>query len=144
MSTLVTAIDPSRASLARFVAEVPAEQPLSMLNLLRFRQQAAYPEPSAMPCSGRGAYAEYTRQVLPLLQGVGGQPFWLGQVHCALIAPAGEEWDEVLLVQYPNKQAFLQMIQSPAYRAIVHHRTAALADSRLLACSAATELESIG
>jgi uncharacterized protein (DUF1330 family) len=139
MSTLVTAIDPSRESLARFVAEVPAEQPLSMLNLLRFRPQADYAEPSA-PCSGREAYAEYSRQVLPLLQSVGGELFWLGQVHSALIAPAGEDWHEVLLVKYPNKQAFLQMIQSPAYRAIVHHRTAALADSRLLACSAATRL----
>jgi uncharacterized protein (DUF1330 family) len=140
MSTLVTAIDPSRESLARFVAEVPAEQPLSMLNLLRFRPQADYAEPSAAPCTGREAYAEYSRQVLPLLQGVGGELFWLGQVHSALIAPAGEDWHEVLLVKYPNKQAFLQMIQSPAYRAIVHHRTAALADSRLLACSAATRL----
>jgi uncharacterized protein (DUF1330 family) len=136
MSTLVTAIDPSRASLAHFVAAVPADQPLSMLNLLRFRDQAAYSaELSVAPCSGRQAYAEYTRQVLPLLGALGAELVWLGQVHSALIAPAGEDWHEALLVKYPSKQAFMQMIQSAAYRAIVHHRTAALADSRLLACT---------
>lgn len=138
MSTLVAAIDPTRESLARFVAEVPSGQPVLMLNLLRFREQAGYgAEHSAVPCSGREAYAEYSRQVLPLLHGVGGQIFWLGKAHCAVIAPAGEDWDEVLLVKYPNKEAFLQMIQSSAYRAIVHHRTAALADSRLVATTEA-------
>lgn len=139
MSTLVAAIDPTRESLSRFVAEVPSGQPVLMLNLLRFREQAGYDDAadSAAPCSGREAYAEYSRQVLPLLHGVGGQPFWLGKAHCAVIAPAGEDWDEVLLVKYPNKEAFLQMIQSPAYRAIVHHRTAALADSRLVATTEA-------
>ena len=137
MSVLVTAIEPSRESLAQLVAEVPADQPLSMLNLLRFREQAAYSaELSAAPCSGRQAYAEYSRQVLPLLGAVGGELVWQGQVHCALIAPPGEAWHSALLVKYPSKQAFLQMIQSAAYRAIVHHRTAALADSRLLASSA--------
>lgn len=142
MSTLVTAIDPSRASLAQFVADAPADQPLSMLNLLRFREQAAYSaELSAAPCSGRQAYAEYTRQVLPLLDAVGAAVLWQGQVHCALIAPPGEEWHSALLVQYPSKQAFVQMIHSAAYRAIVHHRTAALADSRLLATVAPATLE---
>jgi uncharacterized protein (DUF1330 family) len=139
MPNLVAAIDPTRESLIRFVAEVPSGQPVMMLNLLRFREQADYGvEYLGASCSGREAYAEYSRQVLPLLQGVGGQPVWLGQAHCAVIAPAGEDWHEVLLVKYPHKEAFLQMIQSAAYRAIVHHRTAALADSRLLATTEAS------
>jgi len=134
MPALVTAIDPTRESLTRFLADVPAGQPVFMLNLLRFREQAVYvTKDTGTPRSGREAYAEYSKHVIPLLQGVGGQPFWLGHAHCAVIAPPGEDWDELLLVKYPHKEAFLQMIQSPAYRAIVHHRNAALGDSRLLA-----------
>jgi len=42
----------------------------------------------------------------------------------------------VLLVEYPSREAFASMIQSSAYAAIVHHRTAALRDSRLIATTA--------
>jgi uncharacterized protein (DUF1330 family) len=134
MPSPIPAIDPTRASLGRFQQQLPGGKPIVMLNLLRFRAEAAYRDADAQaPCSGRAAYAEYSRQVLPLLDAVGGKLLWLGRAHAALIAPAGEEWDEVLLVQYPSKEAFMEMIGSAEYRAIVHHRTAALTDSRLVA-----------
>jgi uncharacterized protein (DUF1330 family) len=50
----------------------------------------------------------------------------------AFIAPAGELWDEVLLVRYPSVGAFLRMIADPAYQQIAIHRHAALADARLI------------
>ena len=131
-----TAIDPTRASIAHFSQAFPDGQPLVMLNLLRFREHAADPDAQA-PRSGRAAYAEYSRLVTPMLAAVGGKPLWMGRAHATLIAPDGEAWDDVLLVQYPSRQAFLQMITSSEYRAVVHHRTAALADSRLIATVAA-------
>lgn len=127
--TLITAIDPTRDSVMHFAQKLPADTPVVMLNLLRFRQVAA--DDSGR--TGREAYAEYTRQVLPILARLGAQPIWQGHAQCAVIAPAEEEWDEVLLVKYPHKEVFLQMIRSPEYRAIVHHRTAALFDARLVA-----------
>jgi uncharacterized protein (DUF1330 family) len=51
-----------------------------------------------------------------------------------VIGPGTGEWDLVLFVQYPSRRAFLTMISDPAYLEIHHHRTAALADSRLVAC----------
>ena len=135
MTNLISAIDPTRESLADYVQKFPANTPVVMLNLLRFREQAAYqPEDAqAATMTGREAYATYSRFVLPLLKGVGGQPIWAAAAHVALIAPPGEAWDEILLVRYPRREAFLQMVQSPEYRAIVFHRRAALADSRLIA-----------
>lgn len=130
------AIDPTRASVAQFSEAFPEGQPVVMVNLLRFRGQAADLDGRA-PRSGRAAYAEYSRHVMPLLAAVGGKPLWMGRAHAALIAPEGEAWDEVLLVQYPSRAAFLQMIRSAEYRAIVHHRTAAVSDSRLIATVAA-------
>ena len=132
MTALIPAIDPTRESLKRFAEEFPADAAVSMLNLLRFRELAAYAEPSVAACSGRKAYGEYSRLIEPILRAAGGKVLWVGKSSASLIAPPGEEWDEILLVQYPYKQAFLGMIQCEAYQAIVHHRTAALADSRLL------------
>lgn len=50
------------------------------------------------------------------------------------MAPAllGEEsWDLVLLVEYPTRGAFLEMIQSADYQAIAHLRTEALSKGEL-------------
>lgn len=137
MSDLVTSIDPTRASLAQLSELRSSAQPVVMLNLLRFRPQAQYARELAMPAaSGRQAYAEYSRLIRPLLARAGAEVLWLARAQVAVIAPPGEHWDEVLLVRYPSAEAFLQMIESAEYRAIVHHRSAALEDSRLLATHA--------
>ena len=50
-----------------------------------------------------------------------------------VIGPADEEWDEMILVQYPSRAAFIDMITSADYLAAHVHREAGLADSRLVA-----------
>ena len=83
---------------------------------------------------GREAYRRYSRTALAKVQGVGGRVELLAAAQVALIAPADEQWDELLLVRYPSKAAFLGMLADPEYRAATVHRTAALADSRLIGC----------
>ncbi len=130
----MSSINPSREQLAAFTASVPADTPILMLNLLRYRDQAAYPADSEQaPCTGREAYARYSRTALGKVRGVGGEVQVLAAVQLALIAPAEECWDELLLVRYPSKAAFLAMLADPEYQAATVHRTAALADSRLIA-----------
>lgn len=128
-------IHPDRAALARFSA-TDLDQPVVMLNLLRFAERTTGESGDAGGASltGREAYAEYSRRVAPLLTEVGGEVLSAGGVVEALIV--GEDdahWDEVLVVRYPSRAAFLQMIRSDAYGAAVGYRTAALADSRLIA-----------
>lgn len=132
MTAPIPCIDPTRDSVKRFAEDFPAATPVVMLNLLRFREQAAYLDSSVPACSGRKAYAQYSKLIEPILAAAGGKVLWGGNSFSALIAPPGEAWDEVLLVQYPSKEAFLDMVQSTDYQAIVHHRTAALEDSRLV------------
>lgn len=57
----------------------------------------------------------------------------MAAAHMALIAPPGEHWDQLLLVRYPSAAAFLAMLADPEYQAATVHRSAALADSRLIA-----------
>jgi uncharacterized protein (DUF1330 family) len=49
-----------------------------------------------------------------------------------LIGPEDERWDLVFIAEYPNPAAFAAMIRDPDYREAVKHRTAAVAESRLI------------
>jgi uncharacterized protein (DUF1330 family) len=120
-------VNPTDAQIEDF-RRVPDDAPIVMLNLLRFRDQADAPQGG----TGKQAYARYSKAVLPLLLEVGGYPIWMGKARYPFIAPEGEAWDEVLLVYYPSRRAFLRMVESDAYQRAMPHRTAALADSRLV------------
>ena len=122
------------ASVAEALARVPDGQPLVMINLLRYREAASYPAGfDAAPCSGSEAYRRYGQAAIRFITDVGGQVVWQGSAKAVLIGPAGEHGHKALLVRYPSKEAFLRMIGNPDYQAIAVHRSAALADSRLIA-----------
>ncbi|WP_368733907.1 DUF6671 family protein, partial [Acinetobacter baumannii] len=53
-----------------FAERMPSDTPILMLNLLRFNSQAAYGADSPhAPCSGREAYARYSRTALSKVRG---------------------------------------------------------------------------
>jgi uncharacterized protein (DUF1330 family) len=61
------------------------------------------------------------------------QMLFFSRVVATLIAPAGETWDEVVLVKYEDLAGFRKTVQSEEYkRGIEVHRFAALEDSRLV------------
>lgn len=126
-------IDPTRAALTQ-LGSLPQGKPVVMLNLLRYREAAAYPPEAAFePCSGREAYRRYSRTAIKKVAAVGGEVVWAGTAMVGVIAPPDERWDDVLLVRYPSVAAFLDMLGMPDYQAATVHRTAALEDSRLIA-----------
>ena len=126
-------IEPTGEQIRVFTAYAAAIAPITMLNLLRYRAQADYSQhPHEAPCTGREAYARYAQAVGTCLAAVGARVVFAGAAAASLIGPADESWDDVLLVEYPSGQALLAMLGSPEYRAIGHHRHAALADSRLV------------
>lgn len=131
--------EPTAEQLERFIVDDPGGSPV-MLNLLRYRETADYAESpeldSGTPISGREAYQRYSDGVLPILAGVGGAIEMFGGCHGTLIGPDGETWDDIVLVRYPSTTAFVEMVSSAEYQAIQGHRTAALADSRLVRTSA--------
>lgn len=95
------------------LAERASEGPVVMLNLLDFK-----------PGGGAERYAEYGEAVAPLLERVGGRVLYAGTAAAPVIGPS--KWDLVLLVEYPTRQAFLDMIGSEEYMAISHLRSEAL------------------
>lgn len=108
----------------------PQETPVVMLNLLKFAERAGGNGQSG---SGRDSYARYGERVRSMLEEVGGRVLWQGHADSVVIGDEGEDWDAVILVEYPSRSAFIEMTSSPKYDDVSKDRTAALADSRLIA-----------
>jgi hypothetical protein len=107
--------------------------PVEMINLLNYRQHAQYAEGAPhTPCSGREAYLRYGAAVQVFLDRAGARVVWHATPQMIFIGPLDLHWDEVLTVRYPSLGAFVGMITDPAYLEIAVHRSAALADSRLI------------
>jgi uncharacterized protein (DUF1330 family) len=128
-------IEPTNNS-GRLLMERHIPGPVTMLNLLRFRDVADYADaPELAPevaVSGERAYNVYAAHTLPFLRTAGGEVVFHGTGGPNFIGPDDERWDRVLLVRYPNIKAFLGMATNPEYLAGIGHRAAALEDSRLL------------
>lgn len=103
------------------------DSPIYMVNLLKFRDKAQYPDGREANLSGKEAYARYSEGVQLTLAAVGGCAVFAGDVTRLMLGEVEELWDEVAIAMYPNRAAMLEMIQSPAYQEIHVHREAGLA-----------------
>ncbi len=127
-------IDPSRENFEKFKA-LPRDTPIHMLNLVRFRETAAYPEGHPLAdkgLTGADAYREYMRTIQPVLERSGGHIVWAGAFEAMVTGPAEWEWDETFVMAYPDAAAFMGMVKDPDYAPVVVHRQAAVATSRLV------------
>lgn len=128
-------IDPGREAWDIFKG-LPRDRPIHMLNLIRLRETAAYPEghpDHGKAISGAEAYRAYGRALAGMFGKLGARQAWSGRPEVMVTGPASEAWDLAFIAEYPNTQAFIDMVRDPHYRAeVVPHRTAAVADSRLL------------
>ncbi len=125
----MTFIDPTKEAFAAFRAD-DRPGPIDMLNLVRLRERAAYPD--GREASGEEAYAAYGRDSGPVFKRLGGHIVWRGAFELMLIGPAQERWDHCFIARYPSVAAFVEMIRDPVYREAVKHRQAAVEDSRLV------------
>ncbi len=130
----MASVEPTAEQLAAFAAFEDDGGPIVMINLLRYRERAAYAAADAeTPCSGREAYLRYGAVAGQMVARYGGGMVAGGPARATVIGPESERWDDFVLVRYPSRKAFFDMISDPEYQACVHHRSAALADSRLIA-----------
>ncbi|MBN8939991.1 MAG: DUF1330 domain-containing protein [Rhizobiales bacterium] len=122
-------VDPTRETFQLF-KDLPRDQPVHMLNLVRLRAKAAYPD--GREATGLEAYRAYGRDSGPVFRRLGGRQVWIGRPDLTLIGPAEERWDIAFIAEYPTGAAFIEMLRDPVYRQAVLHRQAAVADSRLI------------
>jgi uncharacterized protein (DUF1330 family) len=87
------------------------EGPVTMLNLVKLREHA-------LDGSGSGwdAYLRYSAATMPMIKARGGTVLWSGRAEAvALGDPAQGDWDFVVMVRYPSRAAFLDMVTSTEY-----------------------------
>jgi uncharacterized protein (DUF1330 family) len=95
--------------------------PVTMLNLVKYRDRSTDGNGS-----GRDAYQRYASVAQGLVESRGGRVLWAGVLaEAALNEGQGDaDWDWALLVYYPDRAAFIDMVTSPEYLAANQHRLA--------------------
>jgi hypothetical protein len=99
-------IDPTKETFQRF-RENDRAGPIHMLNLVRLRAEARYPD--GRRATGAEAYAAYGRDSRPVFTRLGGRIVWQGQFELMLIGPSEERWDRCFIAEYPSVAAFVEM-----------------------------------
>jgi len=90
----------------------PDAGPVAMLNLIKFRERSRDGNGS-----GRDAYKRYAEVAGKLVEERGGSVLWIGEIGNVALHEGGDVvWDRALLVTYPSRAAFIDMVTSPEYR----------------------------
>ncbi len=134
------AVTPTPEGMQAFLAK-DIEGPVSMLNLLKFREKAEYADGRETNLSGAEAYALYGQDMLRWVTSQGGRLLFSGPAHHLVLGQADELWDQVAIMEYPSKEAFVQIVSAPEVAEWGVHRAAGLAGQLLIAVTATGTLE---
>jgi uncharacterized protein (DUF1330 family) len=108
--------------------ECKAGQKICMVNFIKFREQADYPDNENV--SGMEAMMRYYEVSHQLVVGVGGEFVASGSFGGILMGD-DEDWDAIGIVRYPDINAFTKVFLDPTYQACHRHRTAATLRHRM-------------
>ena len=118
-------VQPSPENIHAFLAG--KDEPVVMVNLLKFREKAAYADGRDSDLSGQQAYQLYAAEMKKLVEADGGRFLYGGEVESLLLGEVEELWDLVGLVEYPSPKSLLRIASSPDFQEIEIHRIAGLA-----------------
>ena len=113
----------------------PADTPVVMVNLLRFKKEATEPDTGL---TGQQAYGLYGQQMIEWVESQGARLIWSGGVDSMVIGETEEHFDVVALVEYPSRQEFLRIAGDPRVEGYAVHRKAGLEMQWLLAATSAS------
>ena len=113
--------------------EGPADMPVVMVNLLRFKERAGKPDEGV---SGVEAYRRYGEPMRRIVEERGGRFLWMGRIDAFVIGASDTPFDAVALVEYPSRRVFVEIVNDPRVREIGAHRAAGLEGQWLVATTA--------
>jgi uncharacterized protein (DUF1330 family) len=119
---------PTAEQFAAFT-EWDHDGPVTMINLLKFAERDGAADGEG---SGRDSYRRYGDAVISMVEERGGKVVWSGRPGPLLIGGEHDEWDLVVLVEYPAKEAFLDMVSQPSYQTAHKDRAGGLARTALI------------
>ncbi|MXX77046.1 MAG: DUF1330 domain-containing protein [Holophagales bacterium] len=116
--------------------EGPAEEPVVMVNLLRFKKEADAPDEGL---TGEEAYGRYGAQMVQWVTSQGARLIWSGRVDSMVIGDTDEYFHAIALMEYPSRAEFLRIIGDPRVAEYSVHRTAGLDMQWLIATTTMAE-----
>ncbi len=108
----------------------PADRPVVMLNLLRFKDRATAPDEGL---TGEEAYERYADVMIRFVESRGGRVVWSGRVDGQVIGDGADGFHMAALMEYPSRKAFVEIATSKEVAEIGVHRSAGLEGQWLLA-----------
>ena len=112
------------------------DEPVVMVNLLKFKQKAEYADGRETDLTGQEAYALYAAEMRKLVEADGGRFLFGGVVESLLLGDVEELWDVVGLVEYASPKSLIRITSSSGFAEIEKHRVAGLAGQLNLAVRA--------
>lgn len=109
-----------------------SDGPVVMVNLLKFRAKAVYPDGRPSELTGRQAYDLYATPMQKVIEDGGGRVLFGGAIASLVIGEVEDLWDTCLLVEYPSAAAFAAIVTSPEVAEIGVHRAAGLQGQLLI------------
>lgn len=98
-------MDLSVLNMEEFTCNLDNESPFVMLNLLKFKSD-----------DGFDTYKKYLGNASGIVSKVGARVIYMGKPNEML--QGQERWDFIMMVEYPSRKAFMEMINNPAYQEI--------------------------
>ncbi|MEM9202914.1 MAG: hypothetical protein AAGC53_14720 [Actinomycetota bacterium] len=106
--------------------------PFYMINMIRYRDQAEYPDGRETDLTGEEADAIYGSFMgETMLPRYGHEVVYIAEVEQDLIG--GSAWDQIAVVKYASRAAFAEMSQDPEFQEMSIHKAAGVLDTVVLA-----------
>lgn len=125
---LVDQVNPTPEQFRILAKTYPRDEPVTMINLIKYRDKAWNGDQT-----GVEAYETYSNNVFKFVKAVGGKLIWKGECMHTVIGDTQDQPHVVMLVEYPNIDAFLAMLAMPEYQECAKDRTMALEYGGLIA-----------
>ena len=120
---------PNREQMKGFFEEGNDDQPIYMINLLKFKEKAEYKDGRETSLSGREAYALYGEIIEKHLIEIGGELIFKSKVTRITVGKVDELWDAIAIAKWPSKKVMGEnmMPTDPKLLEGYQHREAGLA-----------------
>ena len=97
------------------VLDGPPDEPVFIVELLRFKN------------GNRSKYSEYEAGIAPVLEDQGARFIWRGSYDIFAIGAADPAFDEMVVTEFPNRNAYLLALSDPRTAAVAQSRAGGLA-----------------
>ena len=120
---------PNREQMKGFFENADDNEPIYMLNLLKFKEKAEYKDGRETSLSGREAYALYGEIMEKHLNEIGGEITFKSKVTRITVGKVDELWDAIAIAKWPSKKVMGEnmMPSDPDLLEGYRHREAGLA-----------------